>query len=430
MKNISKMKYIIICIITLFTFAESVTAQNPQWIVYTTQNSGLPGNHITALAYENNGVMWIGTGFGLVEFDWTNWTVYDTSNSPLPHNVVWSLAVDNYGNKWIGTPGAGLAYLKHDGISWTVYNTSNSPLPSNNIFSIVVDQNNVKWIGASGGLAVFNDTNWIIYDSTNSGLQRSAIWALALEDHVKWIGSYSDGVISFNDTTWTVYNYLNSGLPSNYIEGICVDRISNKWIATRFGGLAKFNSISNNWTVYNTSNSSLPENNLNCVVVDTNNIKYIGPYFSGLVIYNDTSWTIHNTSNSPIPSNSISCITIDSNNNKWLGTGGGLAIYNENGVVSVENKYTQISEDFVLYQNFPNPFNPKTKISFSIQKYELVILKIYDALGHEISELINQGLQRGLYEYEWNGANYSSGVYFYSIEINDFRDSKKMLLIK
>ena len=58
---------------------------------------------------------------------------------------------------------------------------------------------------------------------------------------------------------------------------------------------------------------------------------------------------------------SVNCVAIDSNNNKWVGTGGGLAIYNESGIISVRNNISILPEDFTLYQNYPNPFNPRNK---------------------------------------------------------------------
>ena len=83
-----KLLYILALLILILTY-HTAYSQNPQWIVYTTQNSGLPVNTISALTYESNGVMWIGAaGAGLVKFDGTNWIVYDTSNSPLPNNNI------------------------------------------------------------------------------------------------------------------------------------------------------------------------------------------------------------------------------------------------------------------------------------------------------------------------------------------------------
>jgi hypothetical protein len=83
-----------------------------------------------------------------------------------------------------------------------------------------------------------------------------------------------------------------------------------------------------------------------------------------------------------------------------------------------------------LNHNYPNPFNPVTKISYSIEKQGLVNLKIYDILGREIKTLVKEIKSPGEYIVEFNGANLASGVYFYRLEVNGFTDIKKMMLIK
>jgi parallel beta-helix repeat protein len=96
---------------------------------------------------------------------------------------------------------------------------------------------------------------------------------------------------------------------------------------------------------------------------------------------------------------------------------------------------------FTLEQNYPNPFNPSTKIKFTIPNYtdfgktEFVTLKIYDALGMEVATLINKELQSGSYEVVFNlntpGNSYlPSGIYFYTLRVKGFVQSKKMILLK
>ena len=95
----------------------------------------------------------------------------------------------------------------------------------------------------------------------------------------------------------------------------------------------------------------------------------------------------------------------------------------------------QISEKFALQQNYPNPFNPVTKIKFEIPQdikrvTQYVKLIIYDALGKELQVLVNEILNAGLYETEFNGNNFASGVYFYKLESGDFVETKRMILLK
>jgi hypothetical protein len=89
-----------------------------------------------------------------------------------------------------------------------------------------------------------------------------------------------------------------------------------------------------------------------------------------------------------------------------------------------------IPKEYDLNQNFPNPFNPVTKINFALPKQSFVTLKIYDITGREIQTLVNEMKQSGYYTIDFNGSSLSSGVYFYKITAGDFTDTKRMVLIK
>jgi hypothetical protein len=92
-----------------------------------------------------------------------------------------------------------------------------------------------------------------------------------------------------------------------------------------------------------------------------------------------------------------------------------------------------IPEGYTLTQNYPNPFNPSTKINFSIPASASVTLKIYDVLGNEIAVLINEEMQTGIYEVEFNAAAnkvFSSGIYFYKLTAGSFSKTKKMVMVK
>lgn len=87
-------------------------------------------------------------------------------------------------------------------------------------------------------------------------------------------------------------------------------------------------------------------------------------------------------------------------------------------------------EEYFFKQNYPNPFNPFTNIDFYLPNRTWVQLKIYDLLGNEITELINEEKDAGNYELLFNGSELSSGIYFYKIVANGFQETKKMTLIK
>lgn len=89
-----------------------------------------------------------------------------------------------------------------------------------------------------------------------------------------------------------------------------------------------------------------------------------------------------------------------------------------------------IPSNFTLSQNYPNPFNPTTTIKFAIPSSSTIKIAVYDITGKEVEVLVNERLQAGTFEANWNGERYSSGVYFYRLETEGYSESKRMLLIK
>jgi photosystem II stability/assembly factor-like uncharacterized protein len=109
-------------------------------------------------------------------------------------------------------------------------------------------------------------------------------------------------------------------------------------------------------------------------------------------------------------------------------TNGGITFLLElEGVKKLSNN---IPENFSLSQNYPNPFNPSTVISFQLVVNSSTKLTVYDVLGNEVSTLINEHLKPGIYEVEFNGDNYASGVYYYQLVAGDFIETRKMILVK
>jgi len=98
-------------------------------------------------------------------------------------------------------------------------------------------------------------------------------------------------------------------------------------------------------------------------------------------------------------------------------------------LVDVENPGSTVTE-FNLAQNYPNPFNPTTSIRYSIPEAGLVTIKVYDVLGREVAQLVNEEKTAGSYNLTFDAAKLSSGVYMYKIESGKFQETKKMVLIK
>jgi probable HAF family extracellular repeat protein len=93
-------------------------------------------------------------------------------------------------------------------------------------------------------------------------------------------------------------------------------------------------------------------------------------------------------------------------------------------------KAGQIPTQFALDQNFPNPFNPRTTITYDLPKTSYVTLTVYDIFGREVATLVDGTQDPGIKSAEWNAAGVASGVYFYKLQAADFVATKKLLLIK
>ena len=117
-------------------------------------------------------------------------------------------------------------------------------------------------------------------------------------------------------------------------------------------------------------------------------------------------------------------------------------------IMRLKVKGGSIPEQYILYQNFPNPFNPSTKIKFNIPRLSFVTIKVYDILGNEVVTLISDEFIEGKYEVDLNSyysasksfqsfGNLASGIYFYQLQATPedsqsgtFIQTRKMILIK
>jgi hypothetical protein len=113
-----------------------------------------------------------------------------------------------------------------------------------------------------------------------------------------------------------------------------------------------------------------------------------------------------------------------------------LSFYN-NVIVNLENEDDTFAADFILEQNYPNPFNATTTIEFYLPHSAYTSLKIYNALGQNVSTLVMENLPAGNHKYQWDAQDLASGMYFYRLwvstpsrEAQNFNQMKKMLVIR
>ena len=363
-------------IIIFYLLSQCIFSQNNLWISFEINDN------ILSLCEVNESI-WVGQSSGVSVYDYNEINFYDFNLLSLPGNI-FDIALDDKENIWLASYYGGL--IQYNQNNWILFDSTNSDIPKISLNSIVSDSEGNIWIGTDEGLLKYDKSNWYLYTTSNSELPSNQIFALALQNNILWIGT-QNGLAKFDGSSWSVYNTNNSGLPYNFVYSIAFEN-NFVWIGTAVGGLAKYDNNNNNWTVFNDTNS-------------------------------------------PLDNKTIETVLIDSYDNVWIGSNSiTLYCYNENGIVSVDNKIKPFLNKYLLSQNYPNPFNPTTIIEFSVPSNEYVSLKIYDILGREVATLVNEQKSVGNYKVTFNASNLASGIYFYTIKAGSFNKVRKMLLIK
>lgn len=354
-------------------------------------------NNLEGNAFGSNGKILRTTDYG------SNWSV---SVSPTNRN----LGVSKFVNSQTGfVLGNGAVVLKstNSGGNWNLLQ-----IPLSDSFNCV----DMNFINAN--------TGWILSQRT---------WGYGYPINIYY---YNVKIIKTTDngTIWSnVYDSTSVNNTNNFYNSIKFFDNLNGWTMTS-NKIMKTSNGGINWFTHN-SNLNF---NINKLVMLNQNKGWAGGtnYVNGNnwgAVYKTTNaglnWFLQfNEYNKPVRS----MYFIDSLRGWFCGdkssvysttNGGGSLI----GILPTSN---QIPSGFSLHQNYPNPFNPISKIKFDIPKMSGVKVIIYDLLGREVATLVNEQLKPGTYETEFDGSNFASGIYFYSLITDEYTETRKMVLIK
>ena len=149
---------------------------------------------------------------------------------------------------------------------------------------------------------------------------------------------------------------------------------------------------------------------------------------------NGSSWILR-----PAPDGAqLFSLTFTNERNGWaVGKNGKILKFNPD-ITDITEEKANITESIVLHQNYPNPFNPATRITYELRDSKFITLSIFDILGNEITTLVNEKQNTGIYNLDFNGTNLASGIYIVKISAGESNNSgikatiksAKMLLIK
>lgn len=404
-----------------------------QW---SEQSSGVTTTLDSVWPIDNN-IVWVSGANGKVLLTTNGGTTWSIIPSP---NI--SLSLENiYGID------ANTALVSGNDTSTYVYKTTNAGASWTQVFTqfsgvinsiggfVNFDPNYCGMIGDPVG------SRWSIWNSTNGGSTWDSTlnyvpqyeyedgWPNALcsaGDPMGrpfiWFGTNSSRIyrcmVKQNQFTWTLQNAagminIASILFSDTLHGI----------AGGASGLAYTSNGGTNWVV-NTNTNGV--GNITGIALKSSEIWYARGTTLWYTSNNGSNWTNYTRTGTYYH---LSMARSTNNFNIWaVGSGGLISKYTYPiGIIKISN---QIPSAFSLLQNYPNPFNPKTIINFQLPTSNYVKLIVCDATGREIATLVDEHLNPGTYEVEWNADNYSSGIYFYRIITENIKETKKMILVK
>jgi len=413
---------------------------------WTPVNNGL--SNLYSYAFEiNDSNFFCGTLYGNIFRSINNGLNWNLLNHEMSGQS--SMAMISRGSDILAGTFNGIYRSTDNGINWSVTNLSG---PDIRTFSVkgtkifaggyfsgmyMSTDNGYNWNAINNGLTyssvhssavfksyVFTGTEGGLFRSSNDGMNwhyinisNGKISALAVNDTFVYAGT-SNGLFISSDGG-------NSWTPSQLNKSITTLAVNNSQIyaGTRYYGV--FHSTNNGTSWIQTSLNNLDIYSLYVV----GNYIFAGVYDGIYLSTNNCQTWISNNQGFYFNSTIFSFGT----NNNYLFAGvGGRGIWRR--PISEIMKYINTNAvsfyGYSLEQNYPNPFNPMTAIRFQVIGYSDVSIKVYDVQGREVKTLVNETLQAGSYQTDWDASAYPSGVYFYRMVTNDFSETKRMMLIK
>jgi photosystem II stability/assembly factor-like uncharacterized protein len=387
------------------------------WIVV-----GLPNDYprILSLATNSTGIVFAGGGGNFPEIYKTtdHGQQWSKLNTILDGLVISALDLDEFGNLFAGSYGGGIYFSDDYGITWILKNNGLTDL---DIASIVHDEMGIVYVGTWNG-SIFRSTDYgIQWNSINEGLNVLVIDDIAIASSGNIYIGTSDGVfISTNQgLNWT---HLTNGW--GQVSSIAVNSLEHIFAEKSGYGIYRSTDFGNSWTQVSTEIWS-PIMDIFINSIDT--IFAAGANGVFRSTNNGEEWTLFNSGLAEF--NGTNVFIIDNDGKLIAGTEDRGVCWTTDPTTSAEN-VNNLSNSYSLFQNYPNPFNPVTKIEYQVASLNYVSIKVYDILGNEIADLVNGEIPAGKYEVEFEGRNLPSGIYFCSMIAGNYRETRKMVLLK
>ena len=402
----NNLKQLLLFVILLLLLHQNA---NSQW-----QNCGNYTGYVLPFTIKDS-VLIAGT-YGSGVYYTNNGTNWDYSTNGMTDTKILSLTIN--GNYVFAGSEAGGVYRSSDiGVSWTPVNNG---LTSFEIHTIC----------ANAG-SVYAGTNTGVYMTSDNGANWTKISFPAVGNIIYAVTAYNNKIIA--TSAYGVFKTTDGGANwSNISSGIassiyCLANFNNTvYAGSSNNGVYKTTNDGLNWTLLS---SGLPGGKAIRTVFCENEKIYAAVYSSGGIYYLPTAGSTWIPANDGLTQ--LTCYTvIVYKNYVYAGTYSGIFKRPKSELSSIKEIDKQIPNEYRLYNNYPNPFNPRTVIRCQLPVVSNVILKVYDIQGREVQTLVSERLQAGTYEVMFDGSMLNSGVYFYKLETENHISTKKMILIK
>lgn len=350
-----------------------------------------------------------------------SWSTILTVSGPL--NRMYFLDVNT------GTVVGGLGNIRrttNGGVTWI---SQTNPTGSGPLQGVKFINSNTGFIAGNSRTILFTTdggTTWINRPhGSNQGIWYDVSFFNANTGVVVGVATTGQPIIRTTDAGLS-WNSVTPLIASSYFRVSFSDNNTGFCIGTGSAyALAKTTNNGNNWIGVNSTGSFVFRG---LSVIDTINVVVVGD--DGKIFRSGNSglnWLQQPSGTTK----SLYGVSFINPNTGWAcGDTGTLVKTTTGGITPIQPISNILPKSFSLYQNYPNPFNPVTKIKFDLPKAAFITVKIYDLLGREVTELVNEELNPGTYEVDWDASVYSSGMYFYEIKTETYRDVKKMILVK
>ena len=348
--------------------ALSARAQPAAATVFSTANSPLPDDAVSALCYDAaRARLWVGTDYGLARLDLAApgapvWTIYRAAPGGLPNDAIRALALaDSTGRPgrtggavWVGTFSGGLARLDVAANTWQVWTAATSPLPLDHVRALAPTPDGGVWVGTAGGLAYRAAAGgWRVFTPFNSVLPSGNVAALVRDavDSTLWAGTVNGGLVRWRRGALRAYSFRTDNLPDNTVLALALDSVRRPVLGTAAAGLVRYLTDST-WAAYGPRTSANPAATVLALAQDSAGRRWLGSAEHGLVAWDRGRWTAFAFGSAAgLPDSSVRAVVVGAGGELWLGLrSGGLARWRPGPLTS-----NSLGEEAAALTVWPNP---------------------------------------------------------------------------